>query len=428
MSIIGSDRKRPRIRCDGFRNSRICDNSTIFYMNDIEDLVLHSLIELLSKDEYIDFYIEKYCEERELKHTDNANREKDLSSKIADLHTKRIRIMEKIASGLISDEDARDFLNKLRDDLQQAEEALAESPWGTFTVAGGAMTAINITNPGLGSGTTPPTLSFTASAGLTGASATAVVGNLIAAQKTYWALSTDGAYLQLYQNDGTATPAVVANAALGAKAMIDALASLTGSRIANTVPVTGTGTALANANVYFEPTSLNTFDEFVTGLSVAMSADGVVRIVVSKLEDDSTLSNVGIVSQTFNALAGVSTISGLEISKPAGCVIGIQAVSGGYPLYTTGIIPNGGSRWHSAAIPTSHTAKTVTTTNGIQWSAVLTGEVTIKARRTDAQGTAIGKGALVGWSSIVASGTNTPANYSTVQQVSAAADSYITGI
>ncbi len=299
---------------------------------------------------------------------------------------------------------------------------------GTFTVAGGAVTAINITSPGLGSGTTPPTLSFTASAGLTGASATAVVGSLISAQKTYWALSTDGGYLQLYQNDGTATPAVVANAALGAKAMIDALASLTGSRIANTVPVTGTGTALANANVYFEPTSLNTFDEFVTGLSVAMSADGVVRIVVSKLEDDSTLSNVGIVSQTFNALAGVSTISGLEISKPAGCVIGIQAVSGGYPLYTTGIIPNGGSRWHSAAIPTSHTAKTVTTTNGIQWSAVLTGEVTIKARRTDAQGTAIGKGALVGWSSIVASGTNTPANYSTVQQVSAAADSYITGI
>ena len=128
MSIIGSDRKRPRIRCDGFRNSRICDNSTIFYMNDIEDLVLHSLIELLSKDEYIDFYIEQYREERELQHTDNANREKDLSSKIADLHTKRIRIMEKIASGLISDEDARDFLNKLRDDLQQAEEALAESP------------------------------------------------------------------------------------------------------------------------------------------------------------------------------------------------------------------------------------------------------------------------------------------------------------
>jgi hypothetical protein len=34
---------------------------------------------------------------------------------------------------------------------------------GTFTVAGGALTAITITNPGLGTGTTPPTLGFTAS-------------------------------------------------------------------------------------------------------------------------------------------------------------------------------------------------------------------------------------------------------------------------
>lgn len=299
---------------------------------------------------------------------------------------------------------------------------------GTFTVSGGAVTAITITNTGLGSGTTPPTLSFTASAGLTGASATAVVGSLITAQKTYWALSADGNYLQLYQNDGTATPAVVANAALSAKAVVDALASLTGSRVANSVPVTGVGTALANANVYFEPTSLKTFDEFVTGLSVGMAADGVIRIVVSKLEDDGTLSDAGITSQTFNALAGVATIAGAEISKPAGCVIGIQAVSGGAPVYTTGTIPNGGARWSTTGIPTSHTAKTISTTNGIQWSAVLTGEITIKARRTDGQGIAIGKSASVGWSNIVATGTNTPANYSAVMQVPAAGDSYLTGV
>jgi hypothetical protein len=299
---------------------------------------------------------------------------------------------------------------------------------GTFTVSGGAVTAITITNTGLGSGTTPPTLSFTASAGLTGASATAVVGSLITAQKTYWALSADGSYLQLYQNDGTATPAVVANAALSAKAVVDAVASFTGSRTANSVPVTGTGTALANANIYFEPTSLKTFDEFMTGLTVAMSADGIVRIVVSKLEDDGTLSDAGILSQTFSVLAGVTSLIGIEISKPAGCVVGIQAVSGGYPLYTTGTILNGGARWSTTSIPASHTAKTIATTNGIQWSAVLTGEVTIKARRTDAQGVAIGKSALIGWSNIVATGTNTPANYSTVQQVPAAVDSYITGI
>jgi hypothetical protein len=80
---------------------------------------------------------------------------------------------------------------------------------GTFTVAGGAVTSITITNSGLGTGTTPPTLSFTASGGLTGASATAVVGPLISQTKTYWAVSLDSLFEQLWTNDGTSTPAPV---------------------------------------------------------------------------------------------------------------------------------------------------------------------------------------------------------------------------
>jgi len=80
---------------------------------------------------------------------------------------------------------------------------------GTFTVAGGAVTAITITNAGLGTGTTPPTLSFAGSAGLTGASATAVVGPIVAQTKTYWAATSDGLSLALFSNDGTSTPAIV---------------------------------------------------------------------------------------------------------------------------------------------------------------------------------------------------------------------------
>lgn len=87
--------------------------------------------------------------------------------------------------------------------------------YGTFTVSGGALTSINIPSDvaggndgrGLGTGTTPPTLSFSASAGLTGASATAVVGPLIATGNTYWAQAADGLSLVQYRNDGTSTPA-----------------------------------------------------------------------------------------------------------------------------------------------------------------------------------------------------------------------------
>ena len=94
---------------------------------------------------------------------------------------------------------------------------------GTFSVSGGALTAITITNGGLGSGTTPPTLGFTASSGLTGASATAVVSPKVATTGRYLALSSDGLSLQLYQNDGTSTPAIVAGVSLPTTATTDAL-------------------------------------------------------------------------------------------------------------------------------------------------------------------------------------------------------------
>jgi hypothetical protein len=78
---------------------------------------------------------------------------------------------------------------------------------GTFTVAAGAVSAITITGPGYGY-TSAPTVSFAAATGLTGASATITIGALVASGKFYWATSTDGQTLTLYQNaSGTATAA-----------------------------------------------------------------------------------------------------------------------------------------------------------------------------------------------------------------------------
>ncbi len=158
---------------------------------------------------------------------------------------------------------------------------------GTFTVAGGAVTAINITSPGLGSGTTPPTLSFTASAGLTGASATAVVGNLIAAQKTYWALSTDGAYLQLYQNDGTATPAVVTKATLTAKAMTDLMALQLG------LPFSATRLTVASGSV--TPTCYRSY-----AFANATTYEHVVRAKADGLRFGQLICNLAGAAYTVN--------------------------------------------------------------------------------------------------------------------------------
>jgi hypothetical protein len=84
------------------------------------------------------------------------------------------------------------------------------NPTGTFKVAGGAIVSdsIKFTTPGeyIGASPTAPTLSFAASIGLTGASATATIGFLIANGARYWTLSADGLSLKQYQNiSGVAT-------------------------------------------------------------------------------------------------------------------------------------------------------------------------------------------------------------------------------
>lgn len=78
---------------------------------------------------------------------------------------------------------------------------------GTYTVTGNTVTSVTITNPGLATATTAPTLSFPSGGG-TGATATATVASLIADQKTYWAASSDGYTNLLYRNNGGSVAAV----------------------------------------------------------------------------------------------------------------------------------------------------------------------------------------------------------------------------
>lgn len=79
------------------------------------------------------------------------------------------------------------------------------NPSGTFTVAGGVVTAINITGPGLYVGASPsaPSLSFSASTGLTGASASLTVRYLRQAGEYYLTdHATDPYQAALFQNQG----------------------------------------------------------------------------------------------------------------------------------------------------------------------------------------------------------------------------------
>jgi len=86
------------------------------------------------------------------------------------------------------------------------------NPTATFIVAGGAVTAVNITDPGLYIGPSPsvPTPSFAASAGLTGADVTLTAQFLVQSGGSYWVLSSDGSEYDCY-NNVAGTPAINAN-------------------------------------------------------------------------------------------------------------------------------------------------------------------------------------------------------------------------
>lgn len=81
------------------------------------------------------------------------------------------------------------------------------NPTGTFTVSGGAVTAITITGPGIyiGNAISKPTLSFAASAGLTGAAGTFNTVYLKTAGEYYLTdHATDAGKVSLFQNQANA--------------------------------------------------------------------------------------------------------------------------------------------------------------------------------------------------------------------------------
>lgn len=116
------------------------------------------------------------------------------------------------------------------------------NPTGTFTVAGGVLTAVTITGPGLYIGASPtiPTPSFAASTGLTGAGVALTIKYLVANGVTYWVQSSDNTQLLAYRNvGGTATavsglgPQPLNVATLTAAAGTSAAASATSATLAS---------------------------------------------------------------------------------------------------------------------------------------------------------------------------------------------------
>lgn len=83
--------------------------------------------------------------------------------------------------------------------------------WEYVIGSDGKVASYTITNPGLSSATTAPTLTYP-SGGLTGATVpVATVSPLFGTGEAYWAATSDSRFVALWQNTGSATPAAVNN-------------------------------------------------------------------------------------------------------------------------------------------------------------------------------------------------------------------------
>jgi len=309
---------------------------------------------------------------------------------------------------------------------------------GTYTISGGGVTAIAITNSGLSTTTSAPTLSFP-SGSVTGAAATATVATLVIDQKTYWVASADSSQLLLYGNNAGAVAAAPfggTQLVLYGKAAVDTalvdVALLSTTTVGNT-PAVASGTAVANNNIYYKPSTVSTIDRWIYGIIAGMSVGGAMEIYVSTYSGGNITAHLTAITTGIVLPTGANTTTlAAPIFVPAGAIVGFRRPTGATqtPFYTTGTIPNSGTQFYltgNPALPAAYTSQTI---NGVNIQFLMTGEVSAKSRLAYTAATALGaQSDLIGWPSLLTTGSNTPANYAIVMQESVSTvDSVVTSV
>lgn len=172
---------------------------------------------------------------------------------------------------------------------------------GTFTVSGGALTSITITGPGLYVGASPstPAAVFTASAGLTGASATLTEDFLIGSGGYYLTDdATDTTLADVYQNvSGVAT--ATSPLSTFKKTLLNAVVPCTVGGTANAIsmtPITG-----------FSVTSSGANQEFM-GFAAATNSTAGLTISIAGV-------NGGAATQVL--MPEATNVSGIAVTVPA---------------------------------------------------------------------------------------------------------------
>lgn len=188
----------------------------------------------------------------------------------------------------------------------------------------------------------------------------------------------------------------------------EALVNLSERVVTMTAPIEA-GLAIANSVVYYDPDSLSTVDEYVSLIRTGGPGARTVEIIIAEVEGDGSLT---FVSQTAFSTGTGATEEPVAVFKPAGCIYGARRLSGAWN-YTNGA---GKTIWFTAGVPTTSTAKSISTANIPNMGVTLQGRLLFKAERAYDENEAIrdelGVLETEGWPDpIVNTGSTVPGGY-----------------
>jgi site-specific DNA recombinase len=101
MALTGSDRSGPRVRCSRYRESGACENSTKYYIDKIERLVLSRLKTQIDNPKLLGRFVEAYLAERRALSADARRDKVKIVSKIEATKRSIERLVEAVENGTL---------------------------------------------------------------------------------------------------------------------------------------------------------------------------------------------------------------------------------------------------------------------------------------------------------------------------------------
>jgi site-specific DNA recombinase len=124
MALTGCDRSGPRIRCSRYRESGSCDNSTKYYIDKIERLVLERLKKQIDNPALMGQFVEAYLAERRAPSAEARRDKTKITAKVEACQRAIDNLVTAVEKGTLELEEIATRLQVQRSEKQRLQREL----------------------------------------------------------------------------------------------------------------------------------------------------------------------------------------------------------------------------------------------------------------------------------------------------------------